>query len=94
MLAVVEEKQEALGPQDVDERGEEGAIGLLLNAQRAGDGPGDEVGVAQGGQLDEPGAVRVAVEDVLGHAEGEARLPAPAGAGEGEQAGPVGHPDE
>jgi hypothetical protein len=106
VLAVVEHEQEALGPQRVAERGQQGAAGLLAHADDGRHRLGDGGRVGERGELDQPDAAGEPLprEQGLRHPEGQPRLAGAAGAGERDQApgaqqpGRLGHvalpPDE
>ncbi len=84
VLAVVEEQEQLLRAQVVDERVEGRLPGLRLDPQGPGDLGDDEPGVADGGELDEPGAVAL---EVIGRGlQREARLAGAADPDEGDQA--------
>ena len=74
VLAVVEEQQELLRAQVVDDRVDRGLPGLLLDPQGAPDLGDEELRVAERRELDQPGAVAIAVEGIRGNLQFEARL--------------------
>jgi hypothetical protein len=63
--------------------------GLLAHAQRRRRGLGHQRRVAEGGQLVQPDAVRVHLDQLAGHSEPESGLADPAAAGECQQARPA-----
>lgn len=87
VLAVVEEKQEALGAEIGGERVEQGAARVLADAEHGRHGLGDAGRIGEGGELDEPHAVGEARQERGADLLGEAALANAAGAEQGEQAG-------
>ena len=63
VLAVVEQQEQVLAAQEVGDRGDRGLRRGDLDAQGPGDLGGDEVGLAQRRELDQPGAVAMAARD-------------------------------
>ena len=91
VLAVVEHHQEALRLEVGREIG--GRIGRdLAQLERVGHGVREQLGIVEGGELDEPHAVGEGAADLGGHPECESGLADAPGAGEGEQAAGGQHP--
>jgi hypothetical protein len=78
VLARVEDQQQPPVPQVLEQRVERGARVLLGQAEHARDRVGQQRGVAQVRQLDDPGAVRVADGCLCGRDERDPRLADPA----------------
>jgi hypothetical protein len=87
VLAVVEHEQEPPRPQVVDQRFVDGPVGLVGQAERGGDGPGDQRRRGDRRQIDEPDPVRVVARQPVGDLDREARLADPARPGQRDQAG-------
>jgi hypothetical protein len=88
VLAVVQEEQQAPGPQRVGERGQQGPTPLLAHPDGGGHGLGHQPRVAQRGQLHQPGAVGVRGQRLGGRLQGQPGLAGAPHAGERHQ--PVG----
>ena len=87
MLAVVQDHQQLLVAQIVGQRSIERTARLLRHAQRAADGRDQQRRVGYRGQLDQPGAVRVALEPVGGKLQRKSRLARPSRPGQGQESG-------
>ena len=87
VLAIVQDQQQLPGPQVVGERLRHRAARLLAHAEGRGYGFGREGGVREGRQTHPPHPVAEPPDEVLGDPQGEARLAASPGSGEGEEAG-------
>ena len=74
MLAVVQNDQEPLFFQREDQSPLHWLAGLLFNPQHVGHSAGDKVRLGEGGQLDKPDAVAVAVQKVGGDLQRQARF--------------------
>ena len=86
VLAVVEEQEQLLGAQVVDERVERGLPGLRLDPQGAPDLRDHEICVAERRELDQPGAVALAIEAIRRSLQREPRLAGAAHADQRHQA--------
>src|SRR5438132_10873918 len=86
MLAVVEDQEQVLAAEIVDERVDNGLSRRRLGAESAGDLGADESRIGERCELDEPGAVRVAIELSRRSLQCEPGLPGPADTDERQQA--------
>ena len=86
VLEVVEDEQETLRTEVGDQPLAERPLAGIRQVERLGDRRGDQAGVAERGQPDEPDPVREAAAQVAGHLEREAGLPHAAGSGERDEA--------
>ena len=86
LLEVVQHQQGALVAQERRQPPVERLVAGLAHAEGLGDGGGDQVGVGDRGEGDEPDAVRERVGNRRGDLEGEAGLADAAGAGQRQQA--------
>jgi hypothetical protein len=87
VLAVVEDQEQVTRTKRLEER-----LGHLLRTggvdrQRGGNSLRDERRVGERCEFDEPDAMRIGPEQLIGDAQSEARFAAPAGAGQRQQAG-------
>jgi hypothetical protein len=87
MLRVVEEQQLAPRLDAFDQGLSEILAGLFLHAERLGNGLDDVRRVAQGGQLNEPGSVRIVIEGSRCDLQGQPCLAAAARTRESQQTG-------
>ncbi|HXN60230.1 MAG TPA: hypothetical protein VN886_07215 [Acidimicrobiales bacterium] len=74
MLAIVQDEQQRLVAQELEYRREGGYTGRGLDAQRACHGLVDVIWATDTGQLDEPGAVRVAGDGLRRRLQGQSGL--------------------
>ncbi len=92
LLEVVEDQKELLAAQVVDQHVQHRAIGVLAEAQRAGDRRHDQLGIGDRRQRHEPGAVRQCLLHRGGDLDREAGLAGPTGPGERQQPRPLEQP--
>jgi hypothetical protein len=85
LLDVVEEKQELTGLERRRHRRGQWPVSAFAHAERLGDRRRHQRRVADGGEVDEDGAVGEGRGDVVGDRQGEAGFADPAGAGQGQQ---------
>ena len=85
MLAVVEGDKDGLVPQGVQQRIERGAVRLLTQLQPANERRRDLVGVADRCEFDKPDSLPGPVKQLCSCLEGEAGLPRPSRAREGDE---------
>jgi len=86
VLAVVEDEERGLGSEDGVEGFEGGSARRFLQTEGGGDGDGEEGGIGDGREFDEPEALWEEGEEIGGEGEGEAGLAATTDAGESEEA--------
>jgi hypothetical protein len=87
VLAVIEDQEEALGTQVSRESLCDRLLGMLLDPERRRDGRGDELGIDQGSQLDQPDPIGIGVQEVVHHPQRQAGLAAAASPGQRQQPG-------
>jgi hypothetical protein len=87
LLEVVEDEEEVLVAQSRAEAMEEGLPRRLGYAQRLSDGGEDQIGIADGGQRNEIGAICEAPEYTGSHLQSEPCLTDATWSGKGEEAG-------
>ena len=85
MLAVVDQQEQRLGSQVIGQAVEQPAPGLLGKTERGGDLVGDQGGVRDGRELDQPDAVDIPIHEVGADLQHEPRLARPAGPDQADQ---------
>ena len=85
VLAVVDQDEQPASGHCLGDRVDDASIALRGDAQGGGDRVGDRVGVAHGGQLDQPRAVRELVGELRADREGESGLADASHAAEGDE---------
>jgi hypothetical protein len=82
MLAVVEEKEGRLPPQRLDRCVEEGSVLFFASPERSRNGGGNQIGISNGRQVDEPRATRALLGCARSRLDCEASFPDTSGADE------------
>jgi len=85
LLEIVQDQQQSPVADGLDKGVDDRPARVSAHAERCGDRGGDEVGVADRREIDERDAVRKTIRDDRAHFEGDPRLAAPAGPGQGDQ---------
>lgn len=85
LLAVVEDEHPLLGPDLRDDRLRDGAIGTSRHTERGGDRGGNQLGIGQGRQVDEDGAIGELRCHVLSDGQRQLGFAYPTRAGHGQQ---------
>jgi hypothetical protein len=88
VLAVVDDEEQPPVPDTFHQGVQRGAVGVVVQAERGGDGERDEGRVAQAGEVDEAHAVGEGAGDPGRDPPGQSRLADAARAGQGDQPGP------